>query len=82
MALTVALLITLITKNMFENYITNKYNLVVMYFSESIKGLSVGSPVMYEGVQVGKVVKIEIQTDPKTLDFSIPVYIRFAEDTL
>ena len=75
-----ALLITLISKNMFENYITNKYNLVVLYFSESIKGLSVGSPVMYEGVQVGKVVKIEIQTDPKTLDFSIPVYVRFAED--
>ena len=77
---TFALLITLITKNIFENYITNKYNLVVLYFSESIKGLNVGSPVMYEGVQVGKVVKIEIQTDPKTLDFSIPVYIRFAED--
>ena len=80
MAFTVALLVTLVTKNMFENYIENKYNLVVLYFSESIKGLSVGSPVMYEGVQVGKVVKIEIQTDPKTLDFSIPVYIRFAED--
>lgn len=80
MAFTVALLVTLITKNMFENYVENKYNLVVLYFSESIKGLSVGSPVMYEGVQVGKVVKIEIQTDPKTLDFSIPVYIRFAED--
>ena len=51
-----------------------------MYFSESINGLTVGSPVVFQGVQVGKVVGIEIITDPKTLEFSIPVYARFSTD--
>lgn len=70
----------IIVKNLAEQYFMNKRNLVVMYFSESISGLNIGSPVVYEGVQVGKVVKIEIHTDPKTLEFSIPVYIRFSQD--
>ncbi len=74
------LLAGLIVKNMVEQYIINRRNLVVLYFTESIRGLNVGSPVVYEGVTVGKVVKIEIKTDPKTLDFSIPVYIRFLQD--
>ncbi|MBR2299698.1 MAG: MCE family protein [Alphaproteobacteria bacterium] len=75
-----ALLIGLIAKNLIEEYIINNRNLVTLYFSESISGLNVGSPVVYEGVTVGKVVKIEIKTDPKTLEFSIPVYIRFSQD--
>ncbi len=70
----------LIVKNIAEQYMINHRNLVVLYFTESIKGLTVGSPVMYEGVQVGRVVKIEIKTDPKTLEFKIPVYIRFSQD--
>lgn len=75
-----ALLIGLVVKNITEQYMMNNRNLVTLYFSESISGLNVGSPVVYEGVTVGKVVKIEIKTDPKTLDFSIPVYIRFLQD--
>ncbi|MBO4295132.1 MAG: MCE family protein, partial [Alphaproteobacteria bacterium] len=70
-----ALFIGLIVKNLVEQYMVNHRHLVVMYFTESIKGLNVGSPVVYEGVQVGRVVKIEIHTDPKTLEFNIPVYI-------
>lgn len=75
-----AVLIGLIAHNVLETYVSNTRKLVVLYFSESIKGLSIGSPVVYEGVQVGKVVKIEIQTNPKTLEFSIPVYVRFSQD--
>lgn len=67
-------------KNIADKLVPDNKNLAVMYFSESIKGLTVGSPVVYEGVQVGKVVNIEIMTDPKTLEFSIPVHVRFAED--
>lgn len=66
--------------NVADKIMTDKHNLAVMYFSESIKGLNVGSPVVYEGVQVGKVVSIEIITNPQTLEFSIPVYVRFSED--
>lgn len=52
-------------------------NLYVMYFHESIKGLSIGSPVVLNGVEVGKVVKIEIVPDIDTYKFDIPVYITF-----
>jgi len=75
-----AMLTGLIVKNAVEQYMVNNRNLVVLYFAESISGLNIGSPVVYEGVQVGKVVKIEIQTNPKTMEFSIPVYIRFSQD--
>lgn len=75
-----AIMALIILKNVADKIVTDKRNLAIMYFSESIKGLTVGSPVVYEGVQVGKVVNIEIITDPKTLEFSIPVYVRFSED--
>ena len=48
----------------------------VMYFHESIQGLSEGSPVMFQGVEVGKVIRIRLMADPKDLQFQIPVYIR------
>lgn len=51
-------------------------NVVVMYFQETIKGLNVGSPVVFQGVEVGKVSKIDLIADMKTLTFSIPVYVR------
>src|SRR5712671_8144356 len=49
----------------------------VMYFSGSVTGLSVGSPVEFRGVKVGEVTKIAAVFDPKTLDITIPVYIEF-----
>ena len=70
----------IILKNIADKIITEKTNLAVMYFNESIKGLNVGSPVVFKGVQVGKVVDIKIVTNPKTLEFNIPVYVRFAKD--
>ncbi len=56
-------------------------NLYVMYFHESIKGLSIGAPVVLNGVEVGKVAKIEIVPNPETYDFNIPVYITFNDIT-
>lgn len=55
----------------------NQHDLYVMYFHESIKGLSVGAPVVLNGVEVGKVVKIEIVPDANTYEFTIPVYVVF-----
>lgn len=54
---------------------SNGDNIVVMYFQESIKGLNVGSSVVFQGVEIGKVSKIDIEADMKTLTFSIPVYV-------
>ncbi len=46
---------------------------VVFFFDESIKGLSIGSPVVFQGVLVGKVVSINLDISKKTENFTIPV---------
>ena len=51
---------------------TNEY---VLYFDGSVKGLSVGSPVLFQGVQVGSVTSISIHTDMDDLKVDIPVII-------
>ncbi len=51
---------------------TNNY---VLYFDESIKGLNVGAPVLFQGVQVGSVTAILILADLKRVKADIPVYI-------
>jgi len=43
------------------------------YFTGSVKGLSVGAPVLFHGVQVGSVKDISLIFDPKTLSFYVPV---------
>ena len=50
---------------------------VVMYFSESIKGLDVGSPVVFKGVNIGRVSKIDLITDMDDSEFSTPVFVAF-----
>ena len=47
---------------------------VVMFFDESVNGLTVGSAVVFKGVKIGEVSRIEIKADAKELTFSIPVY--------
>ena len=52
----------------------------VLYFDESIKGLDVGSPVLFEGVPVGSVVSITIVADPVKQQTNIPVIIEIGLD--
>jgi paraquat-inducible protein B len=47
----------------------------VMYFSGSVTGLAVGSPVEFRGVKVGEVTKIAAVFDPKALSITVPVYV-------
>jgi len=47
----------------------------VMYFEGSVKGLSVGSPVLFSGVQVGVVKRIIIRSYMKDKKSHIPVFI-------
>jgi len=51
---------------------TNQY---VLYFDGSIKGLSVGAPVLFQGVQVGSVKSISIHAEIKGFKVDIPVII-------
>jgi len=57
-----------------------KTNTYVLYFDESIKGLSVGAPVLFQGVQVGSVTSIAIHADLTTLKTRIPVIIEIEPD--
>ena len=47
----------------------------VMFFPGSVKGLSVGSPVMFRGVNVGQVTDIKVLFYGKELAILIPVYV-------
>lgn len=55
-------------------------NLFVLYFKGSVKGLSVGSPVVLRGVKVGSVEDIRINTISNSRNFSIPVVIEIGKD--
>ena len=48
----------------------------VLFFNESVKGLSIGSPVDFKGVKVGEVTDIKIILDRKDLSLGIPVFIK------
>lgn len=58
----------------------NEKNMLIMYFDESIRGLSVGSPVVLQGVEVGKVAKIRLITNIEKGTFKTPVYMVFNDD--
>lgn len=47
----------------------------VLNFDGSIKGLNVGSTVLFQGVQIGSVSKIMLLADGENLKTQIPVYI-------
>jgi paraquat-inducible protein B len=55
---------------------------VVMYFKGSVKGLSVGSPVVFRGVKVGSVTEIKMLFNPKDLSVMIPVYVELERGSL
>ena len=47
----------------------------VLFFNGSVKGLSVGAPVIFRGVKIGNVVSINLVYDEQTQDVLIPVVI-------
>lgn len=47
----------------------------VLRFQQSIRGLSVGAPVDFRGVEVGRVRSLSVQYDPVTGDFTAPVLV-------
>jgi len=52
----------------------------VLYFDEPVSGLSVGAPVLFEGVQIGSVVSIVLTIDPAKLQIQIPIIIEYEPD--
>jgi paraquat-inducible protein B len=56
-----------------ESYGLKSYFL--MYFDESVRGLSPGAPVEIKGIKIGEVVRIELLYDLRKYDFRIPVLV-------
>jgi len=47
----------------------------VMFFEDSVKGLSVGAPVIWHGVEVGSVSSVVLKANTKKLTVDVPVVI-------
>ncbi|GAA4351067.1 MlaD family protein [Kangiella taiwanensis] len=56
-------------------------NHFVMFFDGSLAGLDEGSPVVFKGVKVGSVKKIEVVSDRESLDIYTPVYVNIYPDS-
>jgi len=52
----------------------------VMFFGGSVKGLSVGSPVIFRGVKIGEVENISMQLREEDLTYFIPVVVEIDMD--
>ena len=63
-----------------KQFLSEDKEYVVMYFEETIQGLSVGSSVVFKGVEVGQVAKINLLMDVQTGKFKTPVFIKFQEN--
>ncbi len=74
-----ALLLGLLAHSIFHKIHLDTKDLAVMYFTESLQGLSEGSPVIFQGVEVGKVTRIVLVTNKNDLNFHVAVYVRFKE---
>ena len=71
-----ALLITVIGLTAFSSgqWLTKKSQFVI-YFNESVNGLSVGALVKMQGVPIGKVIDIQVQLSPNSQRILTPVFI-------
>ena len=54
-------------------------NPFVLYFDSSVKGLEVGSPVIFQGVEVGTVTSISAVVNFDTGTVAVPVYIEVVQ---
>jgi len=54
----------------------------VLFFEGSVKGLKVGAPVVFRGVEIGQVTGIVLQVDPTNLTGRVPVYIEIYQQSI
>ncbi len=56
-----------------KRYAKKRY--YVLYFNDSVRGLSPGAPVTFRGLELGRVIDVRIEFDPNKLNVRIPVLI-------
>lgn len=54
----------------------------VLFFEGSVKGLNVGAPVKFRGVDIGMVKNIQLSINPADLQFYVPVYVEIFKNRL
>jgi paraquat-inducible protein B len=54
----------------------------LLHFDGSVRGLSVGAPVDFRGIQIGRVVDIALEFDWEKLVFRIPVLVELEPDRI
>ncbi len=54
----------------------------LLYFEETVRGLSAGAPVDFYGIKIGEVISIRLLFDQETLTFRIPVLIAIEPDRI
>lgn len=54
----------------------------LLYFEETVRGLSAGAPVDFYGIKIGEVVSIRLLFDQDQLTFKIPVLIAIEPDRI
>jgi len=59
-----------------------KKSMHVLFFEGSVKGLDVGSPVKFRGVDIGMVKSIQLSIKPDDLEFYVPVYVEIFKDRI
>jgi len=59
------------------NYLKERYRFM-LFFQDSVKGLSVGAPVIFMGVKIGEVKDISVIANPSESSFLIQVLIELA----
>ncbi|HSO19870.1 MAG TPA: MlaD family protein, partial [Desulfosarcina sp.] len=54
----------------------------MLYFQETVRGLSPGAPVDFYGIKIGEVISVRLLFDQDTLSFRIPVLIAIEPDRI
>lgn len=76
-ALFIAGLVIFGSRTMFSRTYKN-----VLFFEGSVKGLKVGAPVVFRGVQIGQVTDIVLEVDLTNLTGRVPVYIEIYQHSI
>jgi len=76
-ALLIASIVIFGSRTMFAETYRN-----VLFFEGSVKGLKVGAPVVFRGVEIGQVTAIVLQVDPTNLTGRVPVYIEIYQQSI